>query len=162
MSKRDMIFLNIGVGACSSIVTTFVVLFSLSLAGTSVSTPQPTGGTEGLLFSAQQTVQQAGLPGRPFATGQGSVVQICKSDTERFCAKRASDADQIACLQDHFDEVSEACHKQLQDRRDHFAPCKNDIARFCAQTGYGGGRMEKCLREAGAKLSQSCARLVKR
>jgi hypothetical protein len=156
MSKRDMIFLNIGVGACSSIVTTFLVLYLLSISATSAPLSQPTGAAEGLLASAQQVVQQTKSP----AAGLGTVLQFCRSDAGKFCAQKTTASEQLECLHDHFDEVSSACGKLLQKMRDSFAPCKADIDKFCATAGYGGGRMIACLQAQSSQLSAACAKRV--
>jgi Cysteine rich repeat len=162
MFWQRAVFINLAVSVGASVVTTFLVLFLLSASNTNTSAQPPAGTAEGLLTSAQQAVQQAALPGTSPATGQASALQMCKSHMEKLCAKETSASNQIECLQEHFNQVSEACHARLQAGRDSFAPCQDDITRFCAEAGYGGGRMMNCLRGAGAKLSISCARFVRR
>jgi Cysteine rich repeat len=144
MSKRDIIF-------------TLLVLFLLSVSGTSASSPQPASTATGLLAGAKQTVQQEFQP----AAGLGNPVQICQSDVSKFCAKEVSQDEKVECLQDHFGEVSSACHARLQKTRDSFAPCKKEIGAYCMKAGYGGGKMLNCLRAQASRLSSACAERVK-
>ena len=89
-----------------------------------------------------------------------SVIQICRDDIERLCGNDNSGPAANQCLQDHFTEVSHRCHEMLQAMRDNFAPCKDEIAQYCVNVGYGGGRMMKCLGENRARLSEACLKII--
>lgn len=92
-----------------------------------------------------------------FTTVNGqNIIAICNQDSENFCHATTAGTDQEACLQDHFQEVSDECKKSLQKTRDSFFPCKKEIEQKCTNIGYGGGRMLKCLREHFADLSKEC------
>ena len=154
MTKLQIILLCFAVSLASSVMTTAVALHYFVPqypAATSASAPLPASPAFTALQSFAAVPQPAQAPALEIKICDGDIAKFCGNDTKK---------PSMECLQDHFDEVSLSCHKALEIRRDRFIPCKDEIAHYCANAGYGTGRMANCLRQNKSHLSGACTRAV--
>ncbi len=154
MSQRHVILISLIVSVCTWFVMTGLAAGLIAASGTAAPSA-PSGAVTELLANAKQAVQQVASP----AVAPAAALQFCRSDADKFCPQKKG-AELSECLQDHFDEVSAACHTFLQKSRDNLTACKDEIGKYCATAGYGGGRMVNCLKEHMSKLSSACAKII--
>lgn len=84
------------------------------------------------------------------------VDQACQQDAEKLCGSEVSENRRDACLQENIKKVSSDCRSKLELVRSSFAACEREIAKYCPQAGYGGGRMIRCLGDYYDELSPGC------
>lgn len=95
-------------------------------------------------------------PSRP----RSPVDQSCQQDAEKLCGNETSENRRDACLQMNLEKVSSECRAKLESVRSSFAACEREIAKYCPQAGFGGGRMIRCLGDYYDDLSPGCQQRV--
>ena len=96
----------------------------------------------------------------------------CGEDIKKYCSTVTPGEGRILyCLQAHEDKISPACEYELNELevrvettadnlRQAVSACQGDIAKFCAKTQPGQGRIASCLAANRASVSKSCVEAV--
>lgn len=98
-------------------------------------------------------------------TADNSDAHSCDQDTITFCSGiKLTKINRVNCLlNDHYDEISDACRNSLERRQqlneELVAACEIERAKFCkgVEPEVGAEPMVDCLEENYAQLSPACA-----
>jgi Cysteine rich repeat len=89
---------------------------------------------------------------------QGTIAD-CNSDLEAHCARTTGES-RVACIKMRFKDFSLACQLALVKARAVRKACKAEAKKNCADIRPGGGRIEACLKDHFADLSDGCKETI--
>jgi hypothetical protein len=90
---------------------------------------------------------------------QQDIVAACAPDVKAQCA-RTSGEGRIACVKTRFKDFSLRCQLALVKRAAIKKACKADVEKNCANIEPGGGRIEACLKDHFADVSDGCKETI--
>jgi hypothetical protein len=90
---------------------------------------------------------------------QQDMVAACAPDVKAQCA-RTSGEGRIACVKTRFKDFSLRCQLALVKRAAIKKACKADVEKNCANIEPGGGRIEACLKDHFADVSDGCKETI--
>ena len=90
---------------------------------------------------------------------QQDMVAACAPDVKAQCA-RTSGEGRIACVKTRFEDFSLRCQLALVKRAAIKKACKADVEKKCANIEPGGGRIEACLKDHFADVSDGCKETI--
>lgn len=106
------------------------------------------------------------------AAGLKQLEASCGADIKKYCSTVTPGEGRILyCLQAHEDKISPACEYDLNELEvqfettaDHLRQavnaCQGDIAKLCAKTQPGQGRIAACLAANRTLVSKTCVQAV--
>jgi len=95
----------------------------------------------------------------PNVMAQGPLaVEACVADARSLCKGIAGTGIEPlrGCFREHVKEVSDACLLSLAKVLEVDAVCRAHLKQQCENVNIGEGRLEACLRNAVATVSDSC------
>lgn len=88
---------------------------------------------------------------------QGAARQACAADFKQVCAGvQPGDGRIMACVKEHFGQLSEGCQNALISNVTITRVCKADAAQKCPGIQPGGGRIQACMKDHFTQLSAPC------
>jgi Cysteine rich repeat len=87
----------------------------------------------------------------------GVVLKACATDL-RQCA--GTGEVRRACIKVHFKEFSLPCQLALVKQAAIRKACKGDVKKKCADIVPGGGRIEACMKDHFADMSEECKETI--
>jgi hypothetical protein len=87
---------------------------------------------------------------------KGVVIKACASDL-RQCT---GSGEAQACVKLHFKEFSLPCQLALVKLAAIKKACKADVKKICADIVPGGGRIEACMKDRFADMSEGCKETI--
>jgi cysteine rich repeat protein len=93
------------------------------------------------------------------ALAQTSIVGACVPDLRSRCTGAEGDASR-ACIKVHFKEFSLPCQLALVKLAAIKKACKGDVKKICADIVPGGGRIEACMKDHFADMSEGCKETI--
>ena len=99
----------------------------------------------------------AAIPSVVFA--QTSIVAACVPDLRSQCAGAEGET-RRACIKARFKEFSLSCQLALVKLAAIKKACKGEVKRICADIVPGGGRIEACMKEHFADMSEGCKKTI--
>ena len=91
---------------------------------------------------------------------QGSTISACRSDVDAHCAGHTQGEGRAACIKTRFKDFSLACQLALVKARAVMKACRADVKKNCADITPGGGRIETCLKDHFADVSDQCRETI--
>ena len=95
-----------------------------------------------------------------FAVLAQSHIKACAADVKARCKGTLPGEGRIACIKIHFNEFSLPCQLALVKQRAVRKACKADYEKICANIEAGGGRIEACMKDHFADLSDKCKETI--
>jgi hypothetical protein len=86
---------------------------------------------------------------------QQGTTAACSSDVDAHCAGTRGES-RAACIKLRFKDFSLACQLALVKARAVRKACRADVKKNCADIKPGGGRIEACLKDHFADVSDPC------
>jgi hypothetical protein len=91
------------------------------------------------------------------AIAQQAMRQDCAADFAKVCAGvQPGDGRIMACVREHFRQLSAPCQNALLANVTITRVCKADAEQNCAGTEPGGGRIQACMKDHFTELSERC------
>ena len=91
------------------------------------------------------------------AIAQQAVRQACTVDFRKVCAEvQPGEGRIMACVREHFGELSASCQNALMANVTITRVCKADAEQKCAGIEPGGGRIQACMKDHFTELSERC------
>ena len=91
------------------------------------------------------------------AVAQQAVRQACAADFAKACAEvQPGEGRVMACVREHFGELSASCQNALMANVTITRVCKADAEQKCAGIQPGGGRIQACMKDHFTELSERC------
>jgi hypothetical protein len=90
---------------------------------------------------------------------QQGTIAPCMSDIDAHCAGTRGES-RAACIKTRFKDFSLACQLALVKARAARKACKADVKKNCADIKPGGGRIEACLKDHFADVSDPCKETI--
>jgi hypothetical protein len=88
---------------------------------------------------------------------QQAVRQDCAADFTKVCAGvQPGEGRVMACVKEHFGQLSAPCQNALLANVTITRVCKADAEQKCAGTQPGGGRIQACMKDHFTELSEPC------
>ena len=91
---------------------------------------------------------------------QQGTIAACNSDVYAHCAGHTQGEGRAACIKTHFKDFSLACQLALVKARAVMKACRADVKKNCADITPGGGRIETCLKDHFADVSDQCRETI--
>jgi len=91
---------------------------------------------------------------------QQRVIAACASDLKAQCKGTRPGETRAACVKVHFREFSLGCQLALVKQAAVRKACKADVEKNCANIEPGGGRIEACMKEHFADMSDKCKETI--
>ena len=91
---------------------------------------------------------------------QQGIVAACAPDVKAQCAGHKSGEGRMACIKMHFRDFSLRCQLALVKQAAVRKACKADAEKNCADIEPGGGRIEACVKDRFADLSDGCKETI--
>jgi hypothetical protein len=91
---------------------------------------------------------------------QQGLAAACGSDINTHCAGSTLGEGRAACVKMRFKDFSLRCQLALIKARAVRNACKADVKKSCADIKPGGGRIEACLKDHFAEVSDSCKETI--
>ena len=83
--------------------------------------------------------------------------RACAEDLNKICAGvQPGDGRILACVREHFGQLSEPCQNALIANVTITRVCKADADQKCGGTQPGGGRIQACMKDHFTELSEPC------
>jgi cysteine rich repeat protein len=86
---------------------------------------------------------------------QQGTMTPCISDLDAHCGGTRGET-RVACVKTRFKDFSLACQLALVKARAVRKACRADVKKNCADIKPGGGRIEACLKDHFADVSDPC------
>ena len=90
---------------------------------------------------------------------QQGPVSACAPDIQAQCAGHTAEG-RRACIKMHFKDFSLPCQLALVRTRAVGKACKADVKKICAGITPGGGRIETCMKDHFADMSDACKEVI--
>jgi Cysteine rich repeat len=90
---------------------------------------------------------------------QQGTTAACSSDVDAHCAGTRGES-RAACIKLRFKDFSLACQLALVKARAVRKACRADVKKNCADIKPGGGRIEACLKDHFADVSDPCKETI--
>ena len=91
------------------------------------------------------------------AIAQQAVRHACAADLTKVCAGvQPGDGRILACVREHFGQLSTPCQNALMANVTITRVCKADAEQRCAGIQSGGGRIQACMQDHFTELSEPC------
>jgi hypothetical protein len=91
------------------------------------------------------------------AAQQGVAHSACGGELNQVCAGvQPGEGRIMACVKDHFGELSARCQNALLSNVTITKACKADSEQNCAGIEPGGGRIQACMKDHFSELSEPC------
>jgi hypothetical protein len=91
---------------------------------------------------------------------QEGVVAACVSDINTHCAGTKQGEGRVACIKTRFKDFSLGCQLALVKARAVRKACTADVKKICAGIKPGRGRLEACLKDHFADVSDGCKETI--
>ena len=91
---------------------------------------------------------------------QQGPVAACAPDIEAQCAGHATAEGRAACIKTRFKNFSLPCQLALVKASAVRKACRADIKKNCAGISPGGGRIETCMKDHFADMSDACKEVI--
>jgi hypothetical protein len=91
---------------------------------------------------------------------QQRVISACAADVKAHCKGARPGEARAACIKLHYKEFSLPCQLALVKANAVRRACKADAEKICADIQPGGGRIETCMKEHFADLSDKCTETI--
>ena len=103
------------------------------------------------------------------AAGVAKLQGTCGDEIKNFCSTvTPGEGREVLCIEAHEDKLSPKCLFDMQEAaknlklagdtfKEATAACQGDVAKLCAKTPAGQGRLLQCLVTNKASVSQPCA-----
>jgi hypothetical protein len=91
---------------------------------------------------------------------QQGPVAVCAPDIQAQCAGHATFEGRAACIKTRFKNFSLPCQLALVKATAVRKACRADIKKNCASIKLGGGRIETCMTDHFADLSDACKEVI--
>jgi hypothetical protein len=103
------------------------------------------------------------------AAGVANLQSSCGDEIKNFCSTvTPGEGREVLCIEAHEDKLSPKCLFAMHEAaktlklstdtmKEATTACGGDVAKFCAQTPAGQGRLLQCLMTNKASVSQPCA-----
>ena len=91
---------------------------------------------------------------------QQGTIAACISDVDAHCAGHTQGEGRAACIKTRFKDFSLACQLALVKARAVRKACSADLKKNCADITPGGGRIETCLKDHFADVSDQCRETI--
>src|SRR5271168_4159863 len=103
------------------------------------------------------------------AAATAKLQSSCGDEIKNFCSTvTPGEGREVLCIEAHEDKLSPKCLFDMQEAaknlklagdtlKEATAACQGDVAKLCAQTPAGQGRLLQCLMTNKASVSQPCA-----
>ena len=91
---------------------------------------------------------------------QQGTIAACISDVDAHCAGSKQGEGLAACIKTRFKDFSLACQLALVKARAVRKACGADVKKNCADIRPGGGRIETCLKDHFADVSDQCRETI--
>jgi len=83
--------------------------------------------------------------------------RACAEDLDKICAGvQPGDSRIMACVREHFGQLSAPCQNALMANVTITRVCKADADQKCGGTQPGGGRIQACMKDHFTELSEPC------
>jgi hypothetical protein len=101
-----------------------------------------------------------------------SVLESCVKDIKTYCSDVTPGNGRLsACIYAHEDKISDKCDVAtdnistlldwfLEEVRNTYDQCANDVQKYCAGTKFGGGRILSCLAENTSQINNGCKKAI--
>jgi hypothetical protein len=97
------------------------------------------------------------LPAPAGAIAQQAVRQDCAADFTKVCAGvQPGEGRVMACVREHFGDLSAPCQNALLANVTITRVCKADAEQKCAGIQAGGGRIQACMKDHFTELGERC------
>ena len=90
---------------------------------------------------------------------QQGTLAACVSDINAHCAVTQGEG-RVACIKMRFKDFSLGCQLSLVKARAVRKACRADVKKNCADIKPGGGRIEACLKDHFADVSDPCKQTI--
>jgi Cysteine rich repeat len=90
---------------------------------------------------------------------QQGTLAACVSDINARCAGTQGES-RVACIKMRFKDFSLGCQLSLVKARAVRKACRADVKKNCADIKPGGGRIEACLKDHFADVSDPCKETI--
>ena len=91
---------------------------------------------------------------------QQGLVAACAPDIQAQCAGHSPGEGRAACIKTRFRDFSLPCQLALVKARAVRKACRADIKKNCADIKPGGGRIETCMKDHFADMSDACKAII--
>ena len=91
---------------------------------------------------------------------QQGTVAACAPDIQAQCRGHSTGEGRAACIKTRFREFSLPCQLALVKARVVRKACRADIKKNCAGITPGGGRIETCMTDHFADMSDACKEVI--
>ena len=91
---------------------------------------------------------------------QQGLVAACGPDMQAQCAGNSSAEGRRACIKTHYKDFSLPCQLALVKVRAVGKACRADVKKNCAGIKPGGGRIETCMKDHFADMSDPCKEMI--
>src|SRR5262245_55414409 len=91
---------------------------------------------------------------------QQRVIAACAADVKAQCKGTRPGETRAACIKVHYKEFSLHCQLALVKQAAVRRACKADVEKICANIEPGGGRIEACMKEHFADMSDKCKETI--
>jgi hypothetical protein len=90
---------------------------------------------------------------------QQGLLAVCAPDIQAQCAGHTAEG-RRACIKTRFKDFSLPCQLALVRTRAVGKACKADVKKICAGITPGGGRIETCMKDHFADMSDACKAII--
>jgi hypothetical protein len=91
---------------------------------------------------------------------QQGPVAACAADLQAQCAGHSTFEGRAACIKTRYKDFSLPCQLALVKARAVGKACRADIKKNCAGIKPGGGRIETCMKDHFADMSDACKEVI--
>jgi len=91
---------------------------------------------------------------------QQGPVAACAADIKAQCAGHSTVEGRAACIKTRFKDFSPPCQLALVRARAVGKACRADVKKNCAGIKAGGGRIETCMKDHFADMSDACKEVI--
>lgn len=91
---------------------------------------------------------------------QQGPVAACAPDIQAKCAGYPAAEGRMACIKTRFKDFSLPCQLALVKTKAVGKACRADIKKNCADIKPGGGRIETCMKDHFADMSDACKEVI--
>jgi len=94
------------------------------------------------------------------ALAQQRIIAACASDVKAHCAGFKPGEGRRACVKTRYKEFSLGCQLALVKQAAIRKSCKADVQKNCANIEPGAGRIEACMKDHFAEMSDGCKETI--